>query len=115
MACPVIEMLAEATSGSRGFGTGGGCDIGGEGEIVGRPSGGRLACGATMGITVRQILLVVVMSGVGTQGMECWLALVLPDPCFCGYDVVEEWVKIKLVQLVVGKEEVPGFVAEFCQ
>ena len=97
MACPVVEVLAVATAGSRGFGAGGGCDIGGECKIVGRPSGGRLACGATMGITVRQVLVVVVMCGVGAQGVESWLALVPPDPCSCGYDVVEERVKINLV------------------
>ena len=97
MSCPVVEVLAEATAGSRGFWTGGGCDIGGESEIVGRPSGGRLACGATMGITVRQVLVVVVMCGVRTQGVESWLALVPPDPCSCGYDVVEERVEINLV------------------
>jgi hypothetical protein len=39
----------------------------------------------------------------------------VPDPCFCGYDVVEECVKINLVQVVVGEEEVLGFVMEFSQ
>ena len=65
MACPVVKVLAEATSSSRGFGARGGCDISGEGEIVGGPSVGCLACGAPMGVPVCQILLMVVVSGVG--------------------------------------------------
>ena len=115
MACPVVEVLAEATSSARGFGTRCGCDIGGEGEIVGRPSSGRLACGSPMGIAVRQIVLLVVVSGVGTQGVESGLALMVPDPCPCGYDVVKECGEINLVQVVVGEEEVLGFVMEFSQ
>ncbi len=66
MAYPaVVEVLTEATSSPRGFKARGGGDIGGESEIIRRPLVGRLACGVAVGVSVRQILLMVVVCGVG--------------------------------------------------
>ena len=68
-----------------------------------------------MGVPVYQVLLMVVVSGVGAEGLKSGLALKVPDPGSCGYDVIEECVKVNVVQVVVGVEEVSGFVAEFSQ
>jgi hypothetical protein len=57
----------------------------------------------------------VVMCRIRAYGLKCGLPLILPDPCSCGYDVIEEGVEINLIQVVIKEEEISGFVSEFSQ
>lgn len=97
MACPVVKVFAEASSSSGGFGARDICDIGGEGEIVGGPSVGCLGCEAPVCVPMFQVLLMMVVSGVGAKGLESGFALKVPYPGSCGYDVVEERVKVDVI------------------
>jgi hypothetical protein len=100
--------------GQRGvLGARGGGNICGESKVVGGPPVVCLASGAAVGVSVFQILPVVVMHRIEAYELECVLSLILPGPCPCGYDVVEEGVEVNLIEVIVGEEEVPSFVTEF--
>ena len=88
MACPVVKMLTEAAARTGGFGAGGGGNVCGERKVVVGPAGVCLTGGATVFIPLGQILSVIVMCGVGADGLECEPAFVPPEPCPSRYYVV---------------------------
>ena len=55
----------------------------------------------------------IVVRGIGADGLECELAFVPPEPCPSRYYVVEEGLEIKIMEVIAGEEEVSGFVTEF--
>ena len=113
VACPVVEMLTEAAARPGGFGAGSGGNVCGECEVVIGPAGVYLTGGATVFIPLGQILSVVMMCGIGADGLECEPAFIPPEPCPIGYYVVEEGLEIEIVEVIVREEEVSGFMAEF--
>ena len=66
MASPVVEVLTYAASGSWGFGAGRGGDIGRESEVIGGPPVGFWACGASVFVSVFEVLLMVMVLCIGT-------------------------------------------------
>lgn len=113
VACPIVKMLTEAAARTGGFGAGSGGNVCGECEVVVGPAGVCLTSGATVFIPLGQILPVIVMCGIGADGLECEPAFVPPEPCPIGYYVVEEGLEIEIVEVIVREEEVSSFVAEF--
>ena len=113
MACPVVKMLTEAAARTGGLGAGGGGNVCGERKVVVGPAGVCLTGGATVFIPLGQILSVVVMCSVGANGLECEPAFVPPEPCPSRYYVVEEGLKIEIVEVIAREEEVSSFAAEF--
>ena len=113
VACPVVEMLTEAAARPGGFGAGSGGNVCGERKVVVGPAGVCLTGGATVFIPLGQILAVIVMCGVGADGLEWEPAFVPPEPCPSRYYVVEEGLEIEIVEVIAWEEEVSSFAAEF--